>query len=554
MKKWYKRPWFLVFLVLGILGAGGGYAVFRSRSQTAGGQVAVQVVPVEKGDLVTRVQAPAAVAAADEKEYRAAFDTLAVHLEVKAGDRVQKGQLLAVLDRSAQEAVVRREQAALANAGLQLGLLRLKQELAPQQHAVKLAAARESMAEAEDTLQRSLRTLDTRTANARARVQDAQASLALAEAQAPQVTREQVQGAYQRLQEARDAVEQDPADAGAQAGLTRAEQEYRDLNARLRTAGEQQRQQVARAELSLRQAQDELAELDPETAPDVRQARLKLVQAQRSLDTAHWEIRQDSFLPEQVASQELAVRSAEQSLADHEARLKRAELRAEAGGIVLSVPAREGNPVKQDGLVLVVGRLDEVKLTARVDESDIATVQPGMKLRARSGSSPDRVFEGQVTLIAPESSTYRTGQGATGAAGFQNQGAAVTFPVDALVTNRENRLRPGMSVDTEIDTGSRPGAVSVGVEAVLDKPGPTVQKYVWVLTGDTVEERPVKVGVRADTRLEILAGLSAGEQVVSGPFSVLRTLRPGQKVLVAAPGDAPGPGGPGAGPQGGIRP
>ncbi len=541
-KSLFKRPWFLITLAVVVAGAGGGwYALARSRTQSAMAEAAVQVVTAARGDLVTRVQAPASVNPADEREYRAAFDTQAVSLKVKAGDRVQKGQVLAELDRSAQEAVVRQNRANLANARLQLEQLRLKLEMTPQQQANKLAAAREALADAEDTVERTRQSLDQRGANTRSKVADARSSLELAQAQAPTVTREQVQAAYLRLQTARDNAEQNPADTAARLALTQAEQDYRDLTQRLRNGAEQQRQQVARAEQALKQATDELAELDPEQAAEIRQAALKLNQATRSLDAVQMEIRQDSLLPEQVAGQELAVMSAEQALADQEGNLQRAVIRAEADGIVLSVAAKEANPVQKNALVLVVGRLDQVKLAARVDEADIGSVQVGMKLTAKSGSSPGKLFDGAVTSIAPEALNYRTGQGNQGPAGFQNQGAAVTFPVEALVTNVENRLRPGMSVDTEIETGTRTGVISVGVEALLDKPDG--QRYVWVMENDTVQERLVTVGTRAEGRVEITAGLNEGERVIAGPFSVLRSLRPGQKAREVAAGETNGPDG-----------
>ena len=119
-------------------------------------------------------------------------------------------------------------------------------------------------------------------------------------------------------------------------------------------------------------------------------------------------------------------------------------------------------------------------------------------------------------------------------------------------------IRPGFSVSGEIETDRRPGTVAIPIPALVvsseealvrtgkgrtaeptpaPTPGPSAKKPdvegVFLAKKDgTVEFRKVKTGINAELQIEVLSGLSAGDEIVSGPFKALRALKVGDRVKV----------------------
>jgi len=64
----------------------------------------------------------------------------------------------------------------------------------------------------------------------------------------------------------------------------------------------------------------------------------------------------------------------------------------------------------------------------------------------------------------------------------------------------------------------------------------TLQRVVFVKTGDTVKQRPVETGIADNTSIEIKSGLKAGEEIVSGSYAAIsRRLKDGSKVMIEKP-------------------
>ena len=92
--------------------------------------------------------------------------------------------------------------------------------------------------------------------------------------------------------------------------------------------------------------------------------------------------------------------------------------------------------------------------------------------------------------------------------------------MEVTVPNRERTLRPGMYARTLFDMGSKPGVMVPDV-AVQKQVGSS-ERYLYVIVGDTVaERRRVEVGRQVGDRVDILQGVSAGEQVAVTALSKL---------------------------------
>jgi multidrug efflux pump subunit AcrA (membrane-fusion protein) len=147
---------------------------------------------------------------------------------------------------------------------------------------------------------------------------------------------------------------------------------------------------------------------------------------------------------EQVAVAEAGVRQAETAVKAIQVRLDKMTLRAPSGGLVTARGAQQGEMAMPGVSLLTVANLDEVRLTLYIPEAQIARVKTGQKVSVRVDSFPGRVFDGQVTFIAPQAEfTPRTTQ-------TQDERAKLVFAIKVTITNADHALKPGMFADAEI--------------------------------------------------------------------------------------------------------
>lgn len=146
--------------------------------------------------------------------------------------------------------------------------------------------------------------------------------------------------------------------------------------------------------------------------------------------------------------------------------------------------------------VFSIGDLSTVWLLANVRETDAPLMRLGEAVEVRVLAYPDRVFKARLSYVAPsvDPNTHR-------------------LPVRADVENPDGALKPEMFASFSIITGEDHMAPAVPAAAVVYE-GETSR--VWVAHDDkTLELRPIRVGRTSDGNVEVLAGLEAGEKVVT---------------------------------------
>ena len=120
-----------------------------------------------------------------------------------------------------------------------------------------------------------------------------------------------------------------------------------------------------------------------------------------------------------------------------------------------------------------------------------------MEVELVAEAFPNETFKGKVNLVYPTIDPR-----------------SHTFPVEIIVDNKNEKLRPGMFTRVTINYGNNYHVV-VPDNAVLKQVGAD-DKYVYVLNEDnTVSYTPVKVGVRMGDRYEIISGLNDGDVIVT---------------------------------------
>jgi cobalt-zinc-cadmium efflux system membrane fusion protein len=157
--------------------------------------------------------------------------------------------------------------------------------------------------------------------------------------------------------------------------------------------------------------------------------------------------------------------------------------------------------------VFTISDLSTVYLIANVREVDSPLMKIGLPLEVHVLAYPSRVFKGKVSYVAPsiDPNTHR-------------------LPVRADVENPDGALKPGMFASFSIITGEAATAPAVPQEAIVYE---GEQARVWVAgEGDTLALREIHTRRTSDGMVEVLAGLSAGEKVVtSGTVFIDRAAR-----------------------------
>ena len=194
-------------------------------------------------------------------------------------------------------------------------------------------------------------------------------------------------------------------------------------------------------------------------------------------------------------------------------------LNAKEGEVVVS--GTMNNPASVIG---VIADMAEINAEVDVDETEIVNVKLGQEAIVRVDALPGSEYKGKVIEVG--SSGYNRA----------NQPDVTFFKVKVLLDHPDDNLRARMSVRAEIHTASRPGALTVPIQAVVEREGEKGQKarkVVYVIEGGKAHERTVATGLSDETHVELTSGLKPGEQVVTGPYRTLRDLKDGDAVQVS---------------------
>jgi RND family efflux transporter MFP subunit len=270
--------------------------------------------------------------------------------------------------------------------------------------------------------------------------------------------------------------------------------------------------QQARARLGLSENGDDLK--DVRNAPEVKKAAADLADAQQKYLRAKT-LYEQGLLPKQSfdeaesrhnaarAAYDLSVQTVENlraQLAQSKAATSLAQkkvgdslIRAPFAGQIKERSVTQGQYLKVQTPVMVIVNIDPMRVRLRVPEKMAAWVKTGQEVTVSVEAYPGRAFTGKITRINPS---------------VDQQTRA--FEVEALIDNRESLLKPGFFVKATIPSSFVVEALVVPQDALLYVYG--VYK-VFVIEGNTVKEKEVKIGERTGDDVEIVEGLSAGDRI-----------------------------------------
>src|SRR5687767_14311590 len=284
------------------------------------------------------------------------------------------------------------------------------------------------------------------------------------------------------------------------------------------------------ADASLREADANAAQLearlglvaaqpfDPLKVPDVLNAKAALDWAEADFN------RIQSLLDQKVVSQaeydqrltqvqaarqqyQTAQNAAQQSFRSLQAARARVDLarkssadtvvRAPFSGIVAERLVSTGDYVSRGMKVATVVRIDPVRVELTVPEQYLSLVKTGQTVRLTVDAYPGEVFSAQVRFVSP---SLKTDQRA--------------LTVEAIAGNADGRLKPGLFATALLQQTAPAPALLVPSAAVETVAGTS---RVYVLAGNTVEERIVTIGEKVGDRIELATGVKPGERIAANP-------------------------------------
>jgi HlyD family secretion protein len=203
-----------------------------------------------------------------------------------------------------------------------------------------------------------------------------------------------------------------------------------------------------------------------------------------------------------IALAEAQVGQAQATLDLNRAQLANLIITAPMNGGITKRYVDPGTMLKDTTPILAMMDLAQVKMVVNVIEKEFVHLHKGQAVKIIVGVFPDRVFEGKIAVITP-------------ALELQSR----TAEVQITVPNPGYLLNPGMFGRVEILLRSDPQAVQIPVQALITDED---KDFVYVVKDGKASRRPVKKGLSKDTVVEILKGVTPGEQVVTAGQEFLR--------------------------------
>lgn len=249
---------------------------------------------------------------------------------------------------------------------------------------------------------------------------------------------------------------------------------------------------------------------------EIETSRLQLLEAETAYQEEQVKFNKGAGNKE-TQSLQSQVDLARQEVAQAKERLDLATFVAEIDGVVTMVGARKGNQVMEGTELLIIGDDSELEVGADINEIDAGSLSLGQEVEIGCLALVGKEFSGEISRIGDAALT-----------GMSSMGEMVNVPVAINLKGDIEGLKIGYTVDLSIKTMEEKDAVTVPVEAIVERED---QKLVYVVNEGVLEEREIKCKMGNELNDIVLSGLELGEEVVINPSPVLQN---GQKVLAVS--------------------
>lgn len=206
--------------------------------------------------------------------------------------------------------------------------------------------------------------------------------------------------------------------------------------------------------------------------------------------------------PALIAGKQAAQAKAKYTVDSLSKQLEDLTIRAPRHGVISYRNAEAGAMAAANTKVLTITDTSGIYIDCPVAEADVAAIQPGMTVSV-SVESLANTYDGTITYVSPAMDPTNK-----------------TYIVRITLSNPDNLLRGGMFAQSSLEVLQRRNTLFVPKDALVEQNGVS-QLYV-INPDSTIAIRTVKTGLRNDNYVEILEGLSDGEQIATTNLARLR--------------------------------
>ena len=324
------------------------------------------------------------------------------------------------------------------------------------------------------------------------------------------------------------------------------------------------------ADLNRAKSDLERSKLDYDRAVGLYKAQL-IPKSEFDMRKSTWEMAEASLAQTQarVAQAKAQQDSAGRRINQNKANLTRASdvlsktiYSAPFDGIVTNLPVREGETVvigiqnSPGSTLMTIADMSVITAEVKVDETDIVNVKLGQPADVTIDAIPKKSFPGVVSEIGDNAIVRSTGVATSQQTSTTEE--AKDFKVVVTLQHPPENLRPGLSTTAKVTTATRTSAVTIPLQALTVRKKSELQALnsdknsgVQAAAPDTDKKSkddevqgafvvragkavfvPVETGIAGTTDIEVLKGLQPGDEIVTGSYKVLRTMRNGASVKI----------------------
>ena len=466
-----KRKWKIIITLVAVVVAGAG--VFASAQYSKRGIVTVQTGQVARMDLTSLVTASGEIKPKDYHNIGANAAGDLTEILVKEGDRVRKGQLLAKIEDVQPQADVEAQKASLSSA---------------------------------------------------------EANSAAAEAG--------LKSADENIKTMQAALEKDQADlARMKAELDRSKALFDE-------------KLLAKQDYDLKRYTYESQEAG------IRESQARVAQAK---------VQREQYAAQLAAAQK-AIAQSRAILTRANDILRKHNSYSPIDGVVTNLPVRLGESVVQGiqssagSNIMTIADMSLITAEVKVDETDIVNIKLNQVADITIDAIPNKTFKGHVTEIGNTAILRSTGVAASQSAISSQE--AKDFKVVIAMDNPPDEVRPGLSCTAKITTATRKSVLTIPIQALTvrqkgdlepepapgskaavakaaAKPDPVAEKArkeeltgVFVVSNGKAQFQKVDTGITGSTDIEVVSGLKEGDQIITGTYQVIRTIKNEAQVKV----------------------
>jgi RND family efflux transporter MFP subunit len=256
--------------------------------------------------------------------------------------------------------------------------------------------------------------------------------------------------------------------------------------------------QALDAEQKLYQSREDLYKQGALPRKDLDQARVSLTQAQAAYDVAQRHLAALQQVGKQQTAKAAAgqLQSAEGKYMGSEAQLSYSEIRSPIDGVVTDRPLYPGEMATAGTPLMTVMNTSRVIAKAHVPQQQAALLKVGDPADITVPGNDDKL-PARVTVVSPATDPNST-----------------TIEVWAQADNREQRLRPGTTVQLSMVAQTVRDALTIPASAILTSPE-NGSAVMVVGSDEKAHKQTVHVGVKQGDEVQIVSGLKAGDRVIS---------------------------------------